>query len=207
MSNKPDEATEEGHGSSAFQEDMDALIEGAAGLLDNLKDVFQKSREEVVRASQVGKSRIDVFQLRKEREHFVQRLGEEAYELLRSGRLASPGLKRAADKILKIDRKIEAYEDQIAKLSEEMTEPAKKEPAKKEPAKKAPAKKAPAKKAPAKKATTKKAATKKAPAKKAATKKAPAKKAAAKKAAGKKAAAKKAPAPRASKPSKARGRK
>ena len=59
-----------------------SFIEGAAGLFGNLKEIFLKSKDEVARGAQLGKVRIDVFQLRKDREHFMQRLGEEAYELL-----------------------------------------------------------------------------------------------------------------------------
>ena len=184
MSKKQGVGTAETDGAPGFQDDMDALIEGASGLFDNLKDIFQKSREEVLRASQLGKARIDVFHLRKDREQLLQRLGEEAYELLSAGRLAHASLQKAAGKIRGIDQKIEAHEDQIAKLAEE--------PAEASPT--GPTKKPGVKKAATKAASAKKVAPKKAPAKKAAAKPASAKKAAAKTASGKKVAPKKAPA-------------
>ena len=109
----------------AFQQEMDALIEGATGLFDNLKEVFLKSREEVFRASQLGRARIDVFQLRKDRERFLQRLGEEAYDLLVTGALVDVALEKAAMKIREIDGQIAEHEDQIARMADEQSRAAK----------------------------------------------------------------------------------
>ena len=102
-----------------LQAEMDAFIEGAAGLFGNLKEIFLKSKEEVARGAQIGKVRIDVFQLRKDREHFMQRLGEEAYDLLQREELAHADLEKPYAKVLELDERIVAVESEIEALVEE----------------------------------------------------------------------------------------
>jgi len=102
-----------------LQAEMDAFIEGAAGLFGNLKEIFLKSKDEVARGAQLGKVRIDVFQLRKDREHFMQRLGEETYELLQREELAHADLEKPYAKVLELDERIVAVEAEIEALVEE----------------------------------------------------------------------------------------
>jgi len=102
-----------------LQKEMDAFIEGAAGLFGNLKEIFLKSKDEVARGAQIGKVRIDVFQLRKDREHFLQRLGEEAYDLMQQDEIAHADLDKAFGKVKSIDDRIEAVEAEIEVLVEE----------------------------------------------------------------------------------------
>ncbi|MBJ93862.1 MAG: hypothetical protein CMP23_05220 [Rickettsiales bacterium] len=105
-----------------LQAEMDAFIEGAAGLFGNLKEIFLKSKDEVARGAQLGKVRIDVFQLRKDREHFLQRLGEEAYELLRAGQLSHPDLEKPFAKVIDLDERIVAVEAEVERLAAEQLE-------------------------------------------------------------------------------------
>ncbi|GEM_PF-1814247 len=107
-----------------FNAEMESLVEGAAGLFDSLKDIFLKSKQEVVRGAKLGKVRIDVFQLRKDREHFLQRLGEEVYELLQSGDVAHADLDKPFAKLKALDEKIAEYETEMAKIAEEVAEQA-----------------------------------------------------------------------------------
>ena len=114
----PDENDQDG-ADVDLQAEMDALIEGAAGLFGNLKDIFLKSKDEVARGAQLGKVRIDVFQLRKDREHFLQRLGEEAYELNQQGELSHADLEKPYGKVKEVDDRIEAAELEMEELVEE----------------------------------------------------------------------------------------
>jgi hypothetical protein len=107
-----------------FNAEMESLVEGAAGLFDSLKDIFLKSKQEVVRGAKLGKVRIDVFQLRKDREHFLQRLGEEAYELMQSEDIAHDDLSKPFAKLQALDEKIAEYEAEMAKIAEEVAEQA-----------------------------------------------------------------------------------
>lgn len=102
-----------------FGAEVESLVEGVAGLFDSLKDIFVKSKEEVVRGAQLGKVRIDVFQLRKDREHFLQRLGEEAYDLLVSGELEHEALAKVYGRIQDVDQQIVEYEEEIARIAAE----------------------------------------------------------------------------------------
>jgi hypothetical protein len=105
-----------------FNAEMENLVEGAAGLFESLRDIFMKSKQEVVRGAKLGKVRIDVFQLRKDREHFLQRLGEEVYELLQSGEIAHDDLVKPFGKLSALDEKIAEYETEMAKIAEEVAE-------------------------------------------------------------------------------------
>ncbi len=102
-----------------FQAEVESFVEGVAGLFDSLKDIFVKSKEEVVRGAALGKVRIDVYQLRKDREHFLQRLGEEAYDLLVAGEIAHPSLDKAFGRIQGVDRQIVEHEEEIARIAAE----------------------------------------------------------------------------------------
>jgi hypothetical protein len=113
------EENESEEGTPDFQAEVESFVEGVAGLFDSLKDIFVKSKEEVVRGAALGKVRIDVYQLRKDREHFMQRLGEEAYDLLVAGDIAHDGLARVFEKIQGVDQQIVEYEEEIARIAEE----------------------------------------------------------------------------------------
>jgi hypothetical protein len=96
-----------GRSGGEFSKEVDALVDGAAGLLDNLKEIFDRSRDEVVRAAERGRVRLDVFQLRKDREALVMRLGERALELVEAGSVQHPGLRQVVGEIAALDREIE----------------------------------------------------------------------------------------------------
>ena len=105
-----------------FNAEMENLVEGAAGLFESLRDIFLKSKQEVVRGAKLGKVRIDVFQLRKDREHFLQRLGEEAYELLQAKQIGHADLEKPFAKLAALDDKIAEYETEMAKIAEEVAD-------------------------------------------------------------------------------------
>ncbi len=103
-----------------FQAELEAIVEGAAGLFGSLKDVFAKSRDEVVRSAQLGKVRIDAFQLQRDREHLLQRLGEEAFVLIAGGDLSHPALEKAFQKIQALDAEVEACQMEIEQMEAEL---------------------------------------------------------------------------------------
>ncbi len=109
-----------------LQVEMDALIEGAAGLLGNLKEIFLKGKDEVARGAQLGKVRIDVFQLRQDRDQLLQRLGEGTYELMLRDEITHADLDKPFGKIKDLDERLQAVEAEIADLvvSQETAKPA-----------------------------------------------------------------------------------
>ncbi|MCK6531153.1 hypothetical protein L6R50_27520 [Myxococcota bacterium] len=92
-------------------------MDSAQGLFDSLKAIFEKSKEEVVRGARVSRVRLDVYQLRREREHALRRLGEEAYELIQQGQI--PGLMTDAyAAVVGADERIAACEAELATLAD-----------------------------------------------------------------------------------------
>lgn len=102
-----------------FKADVDALVEGAAGLFSNLREIFEKSREEIARASRLGKTRLDLLQLEKDREHFLSKLGELTLGLMRDGTVAHESLTELAAKIEALDARKAEYDAEIARVAEE----------------------------------------------------------------------------------------
>jgi hypothetical protein len=169
---------EQGQGEDQFREFTQNLFDG-------MRDIFKRSAEEVVSGARVTKTRIDIYQLRRDRDHFLMRLGEVAYDLMDEAAIDHPDLAQPFHRVRAIEDKITDYERGITETFEEDVAPVEEEAAP-APKKKAAPKKAAAKKPAAKKPAAKKPATKKAAPKKAAAKKPAAKKPAAKKPAAKK---------------------
>ncbi len=150
-------------------------------IFDSLRDLVRKSADEVVAGAKVTRSRIDIFQLRRDRDHFLMRLGQSAYTLLSEGGVTHPDLEQAYQRVRTIEEKIAEYEREITYTGMEAEaeafdpEPIVEEPPAEEPKPKKTAAKKAAKKATKKtdkkaaKTTDKKAAKK--PAKKKTSKK------------------------------------
>lgn len=102
-----------------FKAEVDALVEGAAGLFTNLREIFEKSRDEITRASRLGKTRLDLLQLEKDREHFLRKLGEITLGLMKDGTLAHDSLNEWSDKIKALDERKTQYDAEIAEVAEE----------------------------------------------------------------------------------------
>lgn len=106
--------------SSAARNGPDAgpdVMDSAQGLFDSLKAIFEKSKEEVVRGARVSRVRLDVYQLRREREHALRRLGEEAYELIQRGQIAGL-MTDAYAAVVDTDERIAACEAELATLAD-----------------------------------------------------------------------------------------
>lgn len=175
----------------AKNEQGDEFREATQNLFEGLRDIFKRSAEEVVAGAKMTKTRIDIYQLRRDRDHFLMRLGEVAYDLLDEGAIRHPELEQPYRRVRAIEDKITDYERGITEAEPAKAEPPADKPLEKEPAKAAPKKKAPAKKKPAAEPKPDSAKAEPDPAKKPAAKKAAPKKTTAKKAAPKKPAARK----------------
>ena len=109
-------------GGNDFKKEVDALVEGATGLFSNLREIFEKSRDEITRASRLGKTRLDLLQLEKDREHFLQRLGEITLGLMKDGTVVHDSLTEIAEKIEALDARKVEYEEEVARVAEEQAE-------------------------------------------------------------------------------------
>lgn len=99
--------------------EVDALMQGAADLMGGLKDIFDRGRAEVVKAAHVGKARMDVFQLRKDRDAAVAALGAAAFELAQQGLLDHPALAEAVAAVRDLDARIGDAEREVARQEQE----------------------------------------------------------------------------------------
>ena len=81
----------------------DALV-GLVGVL------FKRGRSGVERAAVQTRFRLDLRQLRRDREVMYQKLGRELRALLESGELTHAGLSRGVERIRELDRRIEEVE-------------------------------------------------------------------------------------------------
>ena len=106
----------------SFQKEVEGIMEGAAGLFGTLREIFDKSRDEIARASRLGKTRIDLFQLEKDREHFLQRLGEECFELMKAGIIEHEDLVGPFEKLTVLDERKAEYEAEVERIAAEQHE-------------------------------------------------------------------------------------
>lgn len=97
--------------------DNDDLSKGLEGFLGRAAEVISRGRDEILRASRIGKARlVDLTQLRRERARLVLRLGEEAYREMQAGALHRDELEKTYARIVEIDERIAAKEAEIEKI-------------------------------------------------------------------------------------------
>ena len=106
-------------GGKDFKAEMESLVEGAQGLFGTLKEIFDKSRDEIARASRLGKTRIDLFQLDKDREHVMQELGQVTFRLMKAGTLAHDDLRESYEKLQTLAARRAEFEAEIERVAEE----------------------------------------------------------------------------------------
>lgn len=121
-----------------LSKEVDALMEGAAGLFGGLKEIFDRSREEIVRGARVGKAHIDIFQVRKDREAAARRLGERAFELMLAGQQLHEELDDTFAELRELNERLHELEEERDRMeaeadtqraSEGASEPTAEEPA------------------------------------------------------------------------------
>lgn len=85
-----------------------------AGLGSLVGALARRGREELERAASGWRVRLDLRQLRRDREAMYQKLGREARSLLEGGEIQHPGLARGLERIIEIDRKIAKVEAEMS---------------------------------------------------------------------------------------------
>ncbi len=84
-----------------------------------LKVVFTRGRTELSRVASTSRVRLDLRQLRKDRDVMYQKLGREVRSLVDGGEIEHPGLVRGAQRIAEMDAKIEAVEQDLHAAEEQ----------------------------------------------------------------------------------------
>ncbi len=72
--------------------------------------LMERGRYELSRAASAGRSRLELRQLQRDRDHFWSRLGKEAYHLVQAGEIDHPALRRAMERIDDLEARIKEWE-------------------------------------------------------------------------------------------------
>lgn len=84
------------------------------GLSHLLGALARRGREELERAASQTRVRLDLRQLRRDREAMYAKVGREVRALLEGGEIQHPGLSRGVDRIREIEKKIADVESEMA---------------------------------------------------------------------------------------------
>lgn len=116
MSEKSTVEPEEPRAASSEAGAADGESRGAGrSLLGTLLSGFlDRGKREMERVASGTRVRLDLRQLRKDRDTMYQKLGRETRALLEGGEIQHPGLARGLERILELDRKITAVEAEMS---------------------------------------------------------------------------------------------
>jgi len=88
---------------------------GGRSLLGTLlSGVMDRGKREIERMASGTRVRLDLRQLRRDRDMMYQKLGRETRALLEGGEIQHPGLARGLERIHELDRKIAAVEAEMS---------------------------------------------------------------------------------------------
>lgn len=88
-------------------------------LLEGVRDVLNKGVSEVERQTQLGRLRFELRSLTSDRSHLFERMGREAFFLMKEGTISSPPqLEKPLNLIHKLEAEMERLEQQIQGLEQ-----------------------------------------------------------------------------------------
>lgn len=96
----------------------------AAGIADAvgtaMRRLWSRGRQEVERAATLGRVRLELRQLARDRDQFWIRLGKTAYRLVESGDIEHPALAKAMKRLDEIESRIGDLEKKYGTKAEEL---------------------------------------------------------------------------------------
>jgi hypothetical protein len=90
----------------------------ADAMVDMLGKVLKAGRQGAEKVARMGRERLLLRQLRTDRDRLYRKLGKETRELLETGDLEHPGLRRAVGRIAEIEGRIVDVEEAIRRGGE-----------------------------------------------------------------------------------------
>ncbi len=75
-----------------------------------MRRLLSRGREQLGKAADRGRTRLELRQLRSDRDHFWIRLGKTAYRLVESGEIDHPALQKAIARIDELEARIQSLE-------------------------------------------------------------------------------------------------
>jgi hypothetical protein len=106
-------APQTGRAGSADAEVNQAGAMLSQAMLSLARVVFRRGREGARRAASSGRVRLDLRQLRRDRDVMYQKLGREVRHLLEGGEVQHPGLARGVDRIKELEARIAEVEAEL----------------------------------------------------------------------------------------------
>ncbi|MDP2312614.1 MAG: hypothetical protein Q8P41_06885 [Pseudomonadota bacterium] len=80
---------------------------------DLMGKLWRRGRVEMEKAARKGRERLELRQLRSDRDRMYQKLGKEARLLLEAGELDHPGLRRGVERIRELEARLLEAEDAV----------------------------------------------------------------------------------------------
>ena len=90
----------------------------ADAVVDLLGRVLKAGRTGAEKMARMGRERLLLRQLRADRDRLYRKLGKEVRQLLETGDLEHPGVRRAVGRIAEIDARVAEVEEQIRRGGE-----------------------------------------------------------------------------------------
>lgn len=85
--------------------------------------LVRRGKEEARRAAQTGRLRLDLRQLRKDRDAMYGKLGRELRHLVEGGEITHPGVHRGLERIAELEERIRRLEGELAAAGEVEPDP------------------------------------------------------------------------------------
>lgn len=94
-------------------------LEDRRDFWDTAATYLKKAKDEVVRSSRIGKIRLDIARVKKQRKDLLSEFGEKAYELIRDGKLTSEAMEELKVAVDEKNALIAAKEAEIEAITAE----------------------------------------------------------------------------------------
>jgi len=89
---------------------------------DRLSSLAEKVKEEVVTLSRIGRRRLDIISLKKQRDDFYKSLGKKTHELIKERVISVPELATLSTKIDELSDKISSLEMEVGDMARKVQE-------------------------------------------------------------------------------------
>jgi len=109
-------------GTVASQQRYRELQDSMKNIKDRLSSLAEKVKEEVVALSRIGRRRLDIISLKKQRNDFYTSLGKKTHELIKERVISVPELATLSAKIDELSEKISSLEREVGDMARKVQE-------------------------------------------------------------------------------------
>ena len=98
------------------------IQDSVKNIKDRLSSLAEKVKEEVVTLSKIGRRRLDIISLKKQRDDFYTSLGKKTHELIKEKVISVPELATLSAKIDELSEKISSLEREVGDMARKVQE-------------------------------------------------------------------------------------